>query len=74
MQTRKELSPDTEVIGTLILDILVFQSIRNKCLLFRPHSLWLFCYSSLWTKASRVSWFGNGGEQEAVCNYKMWSG
>ena len=40
-------SPDSKYARTLILDFPASWTMRNKCLSFKPHSLWYFCYSSL---------------------------
>jgi hypothetical protein len=39
--------PDIESAGALIFDFSDSRTVRNKCLLFKPLSLWYFCYSSL---------------------------
>ena len=41
------ISPDTESVGTSILDSPTSGSMKNKCLLLKLPSLWCFCYSSL---------------------------
>lgn len=34
-------------LPVLILSFSAFRIVRNKCLLFKPSSLWYFCYSSV---------------------------
>lgn len=42
----KELSPDTEPVGTLILDLLSPELCENRWQLFKPPRLYDFCYGS----------------------------
>lgn len=41
---RKQAFTRHQSVGILILD---FPAVRNKCFLFKPPSLWYFCYNSL---------------------------
>lgn len=38
---------DTRSVGTLNLDFPAFRMVRNKCALFKPHSLQYFCCGSV---------------------------
>ena len=44
----RELSPGTEFVGTLILDISASKTVRNKCFLFKPPCSWYFVIAA-WT-------------------------
>ena len=46
LQPRSGSSPDTKSLGSLILNFPASATVRNKCLLSKPHSLCYFCYSS----------------------------
>ena len=53
-KARRGLSPETESIGTLVLDLPASRSVRNKSVKFEPFSLWCFAiaartdYNSQW--------------------------
>ena len=47
LQPRTGPLPDTKSSGSLILNFPASATVRNKCLLSKPHSLCYFCYSSL---------------------------
>ena len=38
-------SPETYLVGILILNFPAFRTVRNKFLMFKPPSLWYLCYS-----------------------------
>ena len=45
-KARRGFSPEIESIGTLILDLTASRSVRNKCVSFKPFSLWCFAIAA----------------------------
>lgn len=54
-ESQEEVSRETELVGTLILNAQLLKLRENKCLLLKPPSLWYFVWQPQLTKTTSDS-------------------